>query len=124
CAESALKSVIGGLNNTYFVGNAPMAQMVVEPKEDLPHFKVGVYISSFFHVLTIMEFVLSLLKNCFLFAAFLTIVFFQRFFFKSQVIGTSKLQIGECKDFVWVTKDEVMEYFPEQASFFNKMIIS
>ncbi|THU58063.1 hypothetical protein C4D60_Mb03t10240 [Musa balbisiana] len=86
CAESALKSVIGGLNNTYFVGNAPMAQMVVEPKEDLP-----------------------LLK---------------RFFFKSQVIGTSKLQIGECKDFVWVTKDELMEYFPEQASFFNKMIIS
>ncbi|TVU11553.1 hypothetical protein EJB05_45146 [Eragrostis curvula] len=30
CAESALKSVIGGLNNTYFVGNAPMAHMVVE----------------------------------------------------------------------------------------------
>ncbi|CAL9047459.1 uncharacterized protein LOC135620044 [Musa acuminata AAA Group] len=86
CAESALKSVIGGLNNTYFVGNAPMAQMVVEPKEDFALFK--------------------------------------RFFFKSQVIGTSKLQIGDCKDFVWVTKDELMEYFPEQASFFNKMIIS
>ncbi|WOL12086.1 54S ribosomal protein L17, mitochondrial [Canna indica] len=89
CAESALKSVIGGLNHTYFVGNAPMAHMVVEPKEDSqkpPSLK--------------------------------------RFFFKSQVIGTSNLHIGKCKDFVWVTKDELMEYFPEQASFFNKMIIS
>jgi hypothetical protein len=30
CAESALKSVLGGLDNTYFVGNAPMAHMAVE----------------------------------------------------------------------------------------------
>ncbi|MCI05537.1 39s ribosomal protein L46 mitochondrial-like-like, partial [Trifolium medium] len=34
CAESALKSVIGDLSNTYFVGNAPMAHMVVQPNED------------------------------------------------------------------------------------------
>lgn len=34
CAESALKSVLGDLSNTYFVGNAPMAHMVVQPKED------------------------------------------------------------------------------------------
>ncbi|PNX82686.1 39S ribosomal protein mitochondrial-like, partial [Trifolium pratense] len=34
CAESALKSVIGDLSNTYFVGNAPMAHMVVQPKEE------------------------------------------------------------------------------------------
>jgi hypothetical protein len=34
CAESALKSVLGGLDNTYFVGNAPMAHMVAEQTED------------------------------------------------------------------------------------------
>lgn len=34
CAESALKSVLGDLSNTYFVGNAPMAHMVVPPKEE------------------------------------------------------------------------------------------
>ncbi|KAH7684209.1 large subunit ribosomal protein L46 protein [Dioscorea alata] len=49
---------------------------------------------------------------------------FKRFFFKSQVIGTSNYNIRKCEDHVWVTKDELMEYFPEQASFLNKMIIS
>lgn len=34
CAESALKSVIGDLSNTYFVGNAPMAHMIVQPTEE------------------------------------------------------------------------------------------
>ncbi|GAU13652.1 hypothetical protein TSUD_347560 [Trifolium subterraneum] len=34
CAESALKSVIGDLSNTYFVGNTLMAHMVVQPNED------------------------------------------------------------------------------------------
>ncbi|KAF5464359.1 hypothetical protein F2P56_014440 [Juglans regia] len=49
---------------------------------------------------------------------------FKRFFFKSQVIATNKFDIGKCEDFVWVTKDELLEYFPEQAEFLNKMIIS
>ncbi|KAG5538295.1 hypothetical protein RHGRI_019030 [Rhododendron griersonianum] len=43
CAESALKSVIGDLSNTYFVGNAPMGHMVLQPTEnaeDLQSFKV------------------------------------------------------------------------------------
>lgn len=48
----------------------------------------------------------------------------QQFFFKSQVIATNKLKIGKCDDFVWVTKDELMEYFPEKAEFLSKMIIS
>ncbi|GMH24492.1 hypothetical protein Nepgr_026335 [Nepenthes gracilis] len=89
CAESALKSIIGDLSQTYFVGNAPMAHMVVQPPGstgDHPSFK--------------------------------------RFFFKSQVIATNKFNIGKCKDYVWVTKDELMEYFPEQAEFLNQMIIS
>lgn len=34
CAESALKSVIGDLSNTYFVGNAPMGHIVMQPKEN------------------------------------------------------------------------------------------
>ena len=34
CAESALKSVLGGLDNTYFVGNAPMAHMVAEQTDN------------------------------------------------------------------------------------------
>ncbi|GAB4848255.1 hypothetical protein Ancab_002922 [Ancistrocladus abbreviatus] len=87
CAESALKSIIGDLSHTYFVGNAPMAHMVIQP-DSTPD--------------------LSL----------------KRFFFKSQVIATSKFNIGKCEDYVWVTKNELMEYFPEQAEFFNKMIIS
>ncbi|XP_059634270.1 uncharacterized protein LOC132276716 [Cornus florida] len=89
CAESALKSVIGDLSHTYFVGNAPMGHMVIQPTEnaqDVPSFK--------------------------------------RFFFKSQVIATNKVPIGKCEDYVWVTKDELMEYFPEQAEYLNKMIIS
>lgn len=48
----------------------------------------------------------------------------QKFFFKSQVIAKNKFDIGKCEEYVWVTKDELMESFPEQAEFFNKMIIS
>ncbi|GMI85902.1 DECOY [Hibiscus trionum] len=48
----------------------------------------------------------------------------KRFFFKSQVIDTDKFNIRKCEDFVWVTKDEVLEYFPEQAEFLKKIIIS
>ncbi|XP_078165872.1 decoy [Carex rostrata] len=89
CAESALKSVIGSLHNTYFVGNAPMAHMVAEPKENIPSSQS-----------------------------------FKRFFFKSQVIGTNKFDISKkCKDYAWVTKEELLEYFPEHASLFDKMII-
>lgn len=49
---------------------------------------------------------------------------FQQFFFKSQVIAANKFDIGKCEDFVWVTKGELIEYFPEKADFLNKMIIS
>ncbi|KAK2645502.1 hypothetical protein Ddye_020697, partial [Dipteronia dyeriana] len=49
---------------------------------------------------------------------------YKRFLFKSQAIATNKFQIGKCEDFAWVTKDELLEYFPEQAKFRNKMIIS
>ncbi|CAI9102031.1 OLC1v1000219C1 [Oldenlandia corymbosa var. corymbosa] len=87
CAEAALKSVIGDLSHTYFVGNAPMGHIVVQPTESNP----------------------DPLK---------------RFFFKSQVIAANKFNIGKCDDFAWVTKDELLEYFPEHAEYLNKMIIS
>ncbi|OVA13784.1 Ribosomal protein L46 [Macleaya cordata] len=48
----------------------------------------------------------------------------KRFFFKSQVIAANKFKIGKCEDYVWVTKDELMDYYPEQAAFLNQMIIS
>ncbi|KNA15473.1 hypothetical protein SOVF_097800 [Spinacia oleracea] len=48
----------------------------------------------------------------------------KRFFFKSQVIATNKFNIGECDDYVWVTKDELLEYFPDQAEYLKQMIIS
>ncbi|CAN6705001.1 unnamed protein product [Malus baccata var. baccata] len=48
----------------------------------------------------------------------------KQFFFKSQVIAANKFDIGKCEDFVWVTKDELIEYFPEKADFLNNMIIS
>ncbi|XP_010246565.1 PREDICTED: 39S ribosomal protein L46, mitochondrial-like, partial [Nelumbo nucifera] len=89
CAESALKSVIGDLSKTYFVGNAPFAHMVIQSTGDAPDLPS-----------------------------------FKRFFFKSQVIAANKFKIGKCEDHVWVTKDELMEYFPEQAAFLNQMIIS
>lgn len=89
CAESALESVIGELSNTYFVGNAPFAHMVLQPTESA--------------------------KDC---------ASLKRFFFKSQVIAANKYRIGKCDDYVWVTKDELTEYFPDQAEFLNKMIIS
>jgi large subunit ribosomal protein L46 len=88
CAESALKSVIGDLSHTYFVGNAPMGHINVQPTEtenNLPSLK--------------------------------------RFFFKSQVIAATHFDIKKCQDFVWVTKDELLEYFPEHREFFDKMII-
>ena len=50
--------------------------------------------------------------------------FLQRFFFKSQVTATNEFKIGKCEDFVWVTKDELLGYFPEQAEYLSKMIIS
>ncbi|KAL8495137.1 hypothetical protein ACS0TY_019344 [Phlomoides rotata] len=34
CAESALASVIGDLSHTYFVGNAPMGHMVLQPSDN------------------------------------------------------------------------------------------
>ncbi|XP_073045071.1 uncharacterized protein [Primulina eburnea] len=89
CAESALKSVLGDLSQTYFVGNAPMGHMIIQPLENN-------------------------LDNHSL----------KRFFFKSQVIATNKLNIGKCEDFVWVTKEELLNYFPEHAEYLNKMIIS
>lgn len=89
CAESALNSVIGDLSHAYFVGNAPMGHMVIQPTESS-------------HDLQPLK----------------------RFFFKSQVIGASKLNIGKCDNFVWVTKDELLEYFPKNAEFLNKMIIN
>lgn len=36
CAEAALKSVIGDLSHTYFVGNAPMGHIVTQPTESNP----------------------------------------------------------------------------------------
>ncbi|XP_076906798.1 uncharacterized protein LOC143563042 [Bidens hawaiensis] len=48
---------------------------------------------------------------------------FTRFFFKSQVIAKNKFDI-KSKDFVWVTKDELLEYFPEHSEYLTKMIIS
>ncbi|KAK4424679.1 54S ribosomal protein L17, mitochondrial [Sesamum alatum] len=89
CAESALKSVIGDLSHTYFVGNAPMGHMIIRPSDND-------------QVNPSLE----------------------RFFFKSQVIATNKFNIGKCEDYVWVTKDELLEYFPEQAEYLRKMIIS
>ena len=41
CAESASKSVLGVLDNTYFVGNAPMAHMAVKQTDSsVSSFKV------------------------------------------------------------------------------------
>jgi large subunit ribosomal protein L46 len=87
CAESALKSLLGDLSHTYFVGNAPMGHMVIQPTESPPDS-------------------------------------YKRFFFKSQLIAANKFNIRKCEDYVWVTKDELLEYFPEQAEFLGKMIIS
>lgn len=65
---------------------------------------------------------------CWLFSVFFTLMnfvclFVQRFFFKSQVVATNKLDI-KSKDFVWVTKDELLEYFPEHSEYLTRMIIS
>lgn len=88
CAESALHFVLGDLSHTYFVGNAPMGHMIIQPTDKAPD--AG----------------------------------YKQFFFKSQVIATNKFRIGKCEDFVWVTKDELLEYFPQQAEYLSKMIIS
>ena len=53
----------------------------------------------------------------------LFVAIFQRFIFKSQVVATNKYDIKKGKDFVWVTKAELLEYFPEQAAYLDKMII-
>lgn len=49
---------------------------------------------------------------------------FKRFFFKSQVVERKKYDIKKFKDLVWVTKDELLEYFPQHADYLTKMIIS
>ncbi|XP_052883005.1 54S ribosomal protein L17, mitochondrial-like [Gossypium arboreum] len=94
CAESALESVLGDLFHTYLIGNAPMEHMVIQQMENVPE-PFKVFQAKWFH-----------------------------FFFESQVVDTNKFNIWKCEEFVWVTKDEHLEYFPEQAEFFQKMIIS
>lgn len=140
CAESALHDVLGDLSHTYFVGNAPMGHVVIQPKEDareISPFKVWFFKTSACSA-TEQYYIYqskhaSFLLLMWLFASYflrilclLNFIFcpFQRFFFKSQVIATNKFNISKCKDFVWVTKDELLEYFPEQAEYLNKMIIS
>lgn len=92
--------------------------MPVEPAESLPN------LSSF----TVIYLVVLCMSFKFVIDKFIKWYFIgpliQRFFFKSQVVGTNKLRIGKCDDHVWVTKDELMEYFPDQAAFLNQMIIS
>lgn len=122
CAESALKSVIGDLSHTYFVGNAPMGHMVIKPTEsnhDLQPHKVVFPAPN-----TNCSFSFNSIFAYFLTFPMIWLFQCQRFFFKSQVIGASKLNIGKCDNFVWVTKDELLEYFPNNAEFLNKMIIS
>ncbi|KAG2290360.1 hypothetical protein Bca52824_049964, partial [Brassica carinata] len=82
CVESALK-FLGDLTHTYFVGNAPMAHMVIQATEEM-----------------------------------------LRFFFRCTVVAASKYKISNCEDFMWVTKDELLAFFPEHAEFFNNTIIS
>lgn len=36
CAESALHFVLGDLSHTYFVGNAPMGHMIIQPTDKAP----------------------------------------------------------------------------------------
>lgn len=58
CAESALKSVVGDLTHTYFVGNAPMAHMAIQPTEempDLPSYKARTNVNGVLLVLVISE---------------------------------------------------------------------
>lgn len=144
CAECALQSVLGDLSHTYFVGNAPMGHMVIQPAEkmpDIPSYKVYLLLfiyfkrtntlfSSVYKLCTSFftdNFILCCCLNvsvCDYYSLCWSLSFCQQFFFKSQVIASNKFTIGKCEDFVWVTKDELMEYFPERAEFLNKMIIS
>ena len=138
CAESALESVVGDLSKTYFVGNAPMGHTVIQPAEndkvDAPSKVLALFCSaiSFFNLYS--SFAFKNLKLCyielrhppFIKALYFAKIFFicQRFFFKSQLIATSKINVGKCEDYLWVTKDELLEYFPQHAEYLNKMIIS
>ncbi|KAH0881952.1 hypothetical protein HID58_058048 [Brassica napus] len=47
-----------------------------------------------------------------------------RFFFRCTVVAATKYKISNCEDFMWVTKDELLAFFPEHAEFFNNTIIS
>ncbi|KAL8495125.1 hypothetical protein ACS0TY_019334 [Phlomoides rotata] len=119
CAESALASVIGDLSHTYFVGNAPMGHMVLQPSDNEKVDKVQKVIHSLaqpFHS-----------HRCYYCHTFLLKylnILRQQFFFKSLVVDAKRFNIEQCEDYVWVTKDELLEYFPEQAEYLNKMIIS
>lgn len=89
CAESALKSVIGGLSNCYFVGNAPCGHIVVQSKQSTDEDPL----------------------------------YFKQFFFRSQVIASQSYTVSKCDDYVWVSKDELLEYFDtEQQPFLQKML--
>uniref|UniRef100_A0A2P2ILD4 DECOY n=1 Tax=Rhizophora mucronata TaxID=61149 RepID=A0A2P2ILD4_RHIMU len=43
CAESALHSVLGDLSHTYFVGNAPMGHIALQPTDSAPDIGYKVY---------------------------------------------------------------------------------
>ncbi|KAI8539073.1 hypothetical protein RHMOL_Rhmol09G0152700 [Rhododendron molle] len=66
CAESALKSVIGDLSNTYFVGNAPMGHMVVQPTENAQDLQSCKFSDSRIQGFNLMGIVMSRNGNVFL----------------------------------------------------------
>ncbi|WZY91434.1 hypothetical protein YC2023_063763 [Brassica napus] len=49
---------------------------------------------------------------------------YERFLFRCSVVAASKYKISNCEDFMWVTKDELLAFFPEHAEFFNNTIVS
>ncbi|KAL0769669.1 hypothetical protein Bca101_034819 [Brassica carinata] len=105
CVESALK-FLGDLTHTYFVGNAPMAHMVIQATEEITS-RTDTHHLNRLHLQETPD-----------------LPSYKRFFFRCTVVAASKYKISNCEDFMWVTKDELLAFFPEHAEFFNNTIIS
>ena len=47
----------------------------------------------------------------------------QRFFFRSQLLGQVRYRALNCKDYAWVTKEELLEYFELDLSVYMKQML-
>lgn len=137
CAESVLVPTAAKEEDVYFVGNAPCGHFFEnhpDPKSKSPvTFKVMFIKLCRVCLWWWSMFVYELHSACIASDVLYTIprVPFinsspfvnQRFFFRSQLLGKVRYKAWNYKDYAWVTKEELLEYFELDLSVYMKQML-